>query len=47
MKFYVVINFYLVSLSFQFYEDPRINARVFIACACAFMQESFKHKLTK
>ena len=25
MKFYVVVNFYLVSLSFKFYEDPCIN----------------------
>ena len=25
MKFYVVVNFYLVSLSFKFHEDPCIN----------------------
>ena len=28
MKFYVVINYYLVSLSFKFYEDPCINAQI-------------------
>ena len=27
MKFYVVVNIYLVSLSFKFHEDPCINAR--------------------
>ena len=27
MKFYMVVNFYPVSLSFKFYEDPFINAR--------------------
>ena len=27
MKFYVVVNYYLVSLSFKFYDDPFINAR--------------------
>ena len=27
MKFYVVVNYYLVTLSFKFYEDPCINAR--------------------
>ena len=26
MKFYVVVNYYLESLSFKFYEDPCINA---------------------
>ena len=27
MKFYVVVNFYLVRLSFKFHEDRSINAR--------------------
>ena len=27
MKFYVVVNFYLVSLSFKFHEDPFVNGR--------------------
>ena len=27
MKFYVVVNYYLVSLSFKFHEDPDSNAR--------------------
>ena len=27
MKFYVVVNFYLVSLSLKFHEDPSVNAR--------------------
>ena len=27
MKFYVVVNFYLVSLSLKFHEDPFVNAR--------------------
>ena len=27
MKFYMVVNYYLVNLSFKFYEDPCINAR--------------------
>ena len=44
MKFYVVVNYYLVSLSFKFHEDPCINARTQvvnarirdITCARAF-----------
>ena len=27
MKFYVVVNYYLVSLSFKFHADPCINVR--------------------
>ena len=27
MKFYMVINYYLVNLSLKFHEDPCINAR--------------------
>ena len=27
MKYYVVVNYYLVSLSFKFHEDSCINAR--------------------
>ena len=27
MKFYVVVNYYLLSLSFEFHDDPCINAR--------------------
>ena len=27
MKFYVVVNYYLVSLTFEFHDDPCINAR--------------------
>ena len=27
MKFYVMVNIYLVSLSFKFHEDPSVNAR--------------------
>ena len=27
MKFYVVVHFYLVKLSFKFHEDPSVNAR--------------------
>ena len=27
MKSYVVVNCYLVSFSFKFYEDPNLNAR--------------------
>ena len=27
MKFYMVVNYYLVSLSIKFHEDPCINAR--------------------
>ena len=27
MKFYTVVNYYLGSLSFKFYEDPCTNAR--------------------
>ena len=26
MKFYVVVNYYLMSLSFKFHDDPCINA---------------------
>ena len=45
MKFYVVVNFYLVSLSFKFHEDPFVNARARggnarirdITCAHAFL----------
>ena len=44
MKFYVVVNLYLVSLSFKFHEDPFVNARARsgntricdITCAHAF-----------
>ena len=44
IKFYVVVNFYLVSLSLKFHEDPSVNARVRvetvrirdITCARAF-----------
>ena len=44
MKFYVVVNFYLVSLSFKFHEDSSVNARARvvnvrirdITCAHAF-----------
>ena len=28
MKFYVVVNYYLVSLNFKFHDDPCLNARV-------------------
>ena len=28
MKFYMVVNYYLVNLSFKFYEDPCINAHI-------------------
>ena len=27
MKFYLVVNYYLVGLSFKFHEDPCINVR--------------------
>ena len=27
MKFHMVVNYYLVNLSFKFHEDPCINAR--------------------
>ena len=45
MKFYVVVNFYLVSLSLKFHEDPFVNARARggnarirdITCAHAFL----------
>ena len=45
MKFYVVVNFYLVSLSFKFHENPFVNARARggnarirdITCAHAFL----------
>ena len=35
MKFYVVVNYYHVSLSFKFHEDPCINARAQIVNARA------------
>ena len=28
MKFYVVVNYYLMSLNFKFYDDPCIDARI-------------------
>ena len=34
MKFYVVVNPYLVSLSFKFHEDPFVNARARGENAC-------------
>ena len=48
MKFYVVVNYYLVSLSIKLYDDPCINvrtcdktcARAFTTRACAYMDES-------
>ena len=44
MKFYVVVKYYLVSLSFKFHEDPCRNARAWVVnartrdktCACMF-----------
>ena len=44
MKFYVMVNLYLVSLSIKFHEDPSVNARAQvenvrirdITCARAF-----------
>ena len=43
MKFYVVVNYYLVSFDFIFHEDPWTNARVQVVnartrdkmCMCA------------
>ena len=35
MKFYVVVNFYLVNLSFKFYKDPCIDARARVVNTCA------------
>ena len=35
MKFYMVVNYYLVSLSFKFHEDPCINARARVVNARA------------
>ena len=45
MKFYMVVNYYLVNLSFKFYEDPSTNARARVvnartrdkSCVCAFI----------
>ena len=34
-KFYMVVNYYLVNLSFKFHEDPCINARARVINACA------------
>ena len=34
MKFYVVVNIYLVSLSFKFHEDRFVNARARVENAC-------------
>ena len=34
MKFYMVVNYYRVSLSFKFHEDPCINARTRVVNAC-------------
>ena len=56
MKVYVVVNYYLVSLSFKFREDLSINvsarvvkARAFTTCARTFMHGSslitFQHFL--
>ena len=44
MKLYMVINYYLMSVSFKFHEDPCTNARARAVnartrdktCACAF-----------
>ena len=35
MKFYVVVNYYLVSLGFKFYEDPCINEHIRVVNAQA------------
>jgi len=35
MKFYVVVNYYLVSLGFKFYEDPCINEHIRVVNAHA------------
>ena len=54
MKFYVVVNLYLVSLNFKFHEDPFVNARPRggnvrirdITCAHAFLTRAhaFMHE---
>ena len=54
MKFYVVVNYYLVSLSFKYYEDPCLDARTRVAnartreksCARAFTTQAhaFMHR---
>ena len=37
MKFYMVVNYYLVYFNLKFHEDPCINARArFIASACVY-----------
>ena len=33
MKFYMVVNYYLVNLSLKFHEDPCINARARVIIA--------------
>ena len=38
MKIYVVVNFYLVSFSFKFHEDPCTNARALVVNACTRVQ---------
>ena len=35
MKFYVVVNYYLVSKSLKFYEDPCINVHIRVVNARA------------
>ena len=35
MKFYLVVNYYLVNLSFEFDEDPWINASARVVNMCA------------
>ena len=57
MKFYVVINYYLVSLSFKFHKNPCTNARAHVVnahtrdktCARAFTARAraFMHEPVK
>ena len=56
MKSYMVVNYYLVSLSFKFYDDPFINARARVvnvrtldkSCARTFTTRAraFTHRLS-
>ena len=47
MKFYVVVNYYLVSLSFKFYEDTSINGHVTVVNACAYIISRVRAFMTR
>ena len=47
MKFYMVVNLYLVSLSIKFHEDPYINAHARVVNVCAHVLSGVRALTTR